>query len=44
LSLSVNGTQVVTRTDATYTSGGVGIFTGGDGNVVAVDKLVVQTP
>jgi hypothetical protein len=44
LSMSVNGTQVVSRTDAAYSSGGVGIFVGGDGNQVAVDRFIVQTP
>jgi hypothetical protein len=44
LALSVNGTQVATRTDATFASGGVGLFVGGDGNQVAVERFTVQTP
>ncbi|MDQ6674897.1 MAG: hypothetical protein M3069_29865, partial [Chloroflexota bacterium] len=44
LSLSVNGTQVVTRTDATLPTGGVGMMVGGDGNQIAVDHFFVQTP
>jgi len=44
LSLSVNGTTVVTRTDATLSTGGVGMLVGGDDNEVAVDRFSVQTP
>jgi hypothetical protein len=44
LSLSVNGTQVVSRTDETLSSGTVGMLVGGDGDQVAVDHLLVQTP
>jgi len=44
LDLSVNGALVATRTDGTFTSGGVGLFVGGDGNHVAVDRFSVQTP
>jgi len=44
LTLSVNGTQVATITDATFTTGNTGLFAGGDGNQVAVDKFSVQTP
>jgi hypothetical protein len=44
LSLSVNGTQVASITDGTYSSGNVGLFSGGDGNQVVVDRLSVQTP
>ena len=44
LSLSINGTTVATRTDATFTAGGVGLFVGGDGNQVAVDRFTIQTP
>jgi hypothetical protein len=42
LSLSVNGTEVVSRTDATYPTGRVGIFIGGDGNEVALDSFSVH--
>ena len=44
LSLSVNGTEVATHTDTALTSGGVGLFVGGDGNRVAVDRFTIQTP
>jgi hypothetical protein len=44
LTLSINGAEVATRTDATLPSGRTGIFVGGDGNQVAVDHLTVQTP
>jgi hypothetical protein len=44
LTLSVNGSEVATRTDNVLTSGGVGLFVGGDGNRVAVDRFTVQTP
>ena len=44
LSLMVNGVQVATRNDAAYSSGRVGLFVGGDGNQVAVERFVVQTP
>jgi hypothetical protein len=44
LTLSVNGTQVASITDATFTTGNAGLFAGGDGNQVAVDKFSVQTP
>ena len=44
LTLLVNGVQVTTRTDSTFTAGGVGLFVGGDGNQVAVDHFSIQTP
>jgi hypothetical protein len=44
LSLSVNGSPVATRTDDTFASGGVGVFAGGDGNEVAVDRFSIHTP
>ena len=44
LSLSVNGTEVATRTDGTFTGGSVGAFVGGDGNVVSLDHYLIQTP
>jgi hypothetical protein len=44
LSLSVNGTQVASITEATFSSGNVGLFSGGDGNQVVVDRFSVQTP
>jgi hypothetical protein len=44
LSLSVNGTEVGTRTDDTLAVGNVGVFVGGDGNSVALDQISVRTP
>jgi hypothetical protein len=44
LSLTVNGTLVATKTDDTFAAGGVGVFVGGDGNQVAVDRFSIQTP
>jgi hypothetical protein len=44
LSLLVNGVQVASRDDSTLPSGLVGVFAGGDGNVVSVDRFTVQTP
>jgi hypothetical protein len=44
LSLSINGTEVATRTDATFAGGNVGLFVGGDGNQVAVSHFSIQTP
>jgi hypothetical protein len=42
LSLTVNGTQVAATTDDTFSKGGVGVFAGGDGNQVAVDRFSIQ--
>jgi hypothetical protein len=44
LTLSVNGTEVATKTDDTFAAGGVGLFVGGDGNEVSVDRFSIQTP
>ena len=44
LILSVNGTPVVTRTDPTLSTGGVGMLVGGDGNQVAIDHFSIRTP
>jgi hypothetical protein len=44
LSLSINGTEVATRSDATFAGGNVGLFVGGDGNQVAVSHFSIQTP
>ncbi|HEX8968055.1 MAG TPA: hypothetical protein VF937_09260, partial [Chloroflexota bacterium] len=44
LSLSVNGTLVATLNDDTFGAGGVGVFVGGDGNQVALERFVVQRP
>jgi hypothetical protein len=44
LSLSVNGTEVATKTDSTLTNGQVGVFVGGDGNQVALTRFTVQNP
>ena len=44
LTLSVNGVQVATRDDPTYRAGTVGVFVGGDGNVVSIDRFTIQQP
>lgn len=44
LSMTVNGTEVATRTDSTLSGGQIGVFVGGDGNQVLVDHFLVQTP
>jgi hypothetical protein len=44
LSLSVNGSQVATRNDNTFSSGRAGLFVGGDGNQVAISRFSIQTP
>jgi hypothetical protein len=44
LSLSVNGAEVATRSDANLAGGNVGLFVGGDGNQVAVERFIIQTP
>jgi hypothetical protein len=44
LSLTVNGVEVASATDATPAAGRVGIFAGGDFNEVVLEHLVVQAP
>jgi hypothetical protein len=44
LSFLVNGVPVATQLDTVLHKGGVAIFTGGDGNQVALDRLTVRTP
>ena len=44
LTMIVNGIPVATKTDDTFSSGRVGLFVGGDGNQVAVDRFSIQTP
>ncbi len=41
---SVNDSQVVQVSDATLTSGAVGVFTGGDGNQVVLERFTVANP
>ncbi len=41
LTFWVNGTQVASRTDATLAEGAVGLFVGGDGNEVVVERFTV---
>jgi hypothetical protein len=41
LTFTVNGVQVFTQNDTTLGPGGVGLFTGGDLNDVAVDRFTV---
>jgi hypothetical protein len=40
----VNGVQVAQITDATLSSGAVGVFAGGDGNQVLLERFEVTTP
>jgi hypothetical protein len=42
LTLSVNGTEVATRADATPARGSVGVFLGGDQNQAVLTRLTVQ--
>jgi LPXTG-site transpeptidase (sortase) family protein len=42
LTLWVNGVQVASQPDAALAAGGVGVFAGGDGNDVQLDRLVVR--
>jgi LPXTG-site transpeptidase (sortase) family protein len=44
LTLFVNGMQVASRTDTALPVGGVGVFAGGDGNDVQLDRLMVRVP
>jgi hypothetical protein len=44
LTLTVNGTQVASIADDQFTTGNAGVFAGGDGNQVAVDKFSIHTP
>jgi LPXTG-site transpeptidase (sortase) family protein len=44
LTLLVNGVQVASRVDDALASGGVGVFVGGDGNDVALERLSVRAP
>ena len=41
---NVNGTTVAQITDDTLSSGAVGVFTGGDGNQVLLERFVVAGP
>jgi len=43
LTLSVNGTEVATREDATLKDGGAGVFLGGDDNQAVLTQLTLQT-
>jgi len=43
LTLSVNGTEVATREDATLRDGGAGVFLGGDDNQAILTQLTLQT-
>jgi hypothetical protein len=42
--LLVNGREVMTQTDSTLATGGVGIYVGGDNNEVAIDRFTVVAP
>jgi hypothetical protein len=43
LTLSVNGSEVATRVDATLQDGGAGVFVGGDDNQAVLTQLTLQT-
>jgi hypothetical protein len=44
LNFLVNGIPVATQLDTLLHHGGVAVFTGGDGNQVALERLTVRTP
>ncbi|HEY3060941.1 MAG TPA: hypothetical protein VGL99_18415 [Chloroflexota bacterium] len=44
LSFVVNGIPVASQRDTVLRRGGVGLFTGGDGNHVAIERLTVRVP
>ena len=44
LSFLVNGVPVASQTDGVLHSGKPGIFVGGDGNQVTLDRVVVRIP
>jgi LPXTG-site transpeptidase (sortase) family protein len=44
LTLIVNGVQVASQVDNKLSSGGVGVFVGGDGNHVALEHFMVRSP
>jgi hypothetical protein len=44
LTFSINGGEVASVTDNKLTSGGVGVFVGGDNNQVALDRFTIQVP
>jgi LPXTG-site transpeptidase (sortase) family protein len=44
LSFLINGRQVASQADATLADGAVGIFVGGDGNEVILERFVVDVP
>jgi hypothetical protein len=44
LSFLVNGIPVVSEVDSMLHTGAIGVFTGGDGNDVALDRVAVRVP
>jgi hypothetical protein len=44
LAFTVNGAELVNAADESPLAGGIGIFVGGDANIVAVDRFTVQAP
>jgi len=42
MTLSVNGSEVAMRTDATFQDGGAGVFVGGDNNQAVLTRLTLQ--
>jgi hypothetical protein len=44
MSFVVNGTPVASQTDTVLRRGGAGVFVGGDGNQVALERIAVSSP
>ena len=44
MSFVVNGIPVASQTDTALRRGGAGVFVGGDGNQVALDRITVSSP
>ncbi len=44
LTFSINGQRVATQSDGALQEGSVGIFVGGDGNEVVIERFAVQVP
>ena len=43
MTLSVNGSEVAKKTDATLLDGGAAVFLGGDDNQAVLTRLTLQT-
>jgi hypothetical protein len=44
MSFSINGSEAITEVDGTLFAGSVGLFVGGDGNEVVVDRFTATAP